>query len=59
VVRATLMTSPDSISRLLSLHAFSELDDGFRDQDRIKVRDGQPAQIRVEAFAGIGFAFIA
>jgi HlyD family secretion protein len=50
-LRAGLLTSHDSLARVLSQHAVTDLKEKLHEYDMEKVQDGQKARVRVEAFS--------
>ena len=50
-VRAALMTTPDALVRLLGQCGFAVLREHFHDKEVRVLYSGQPAQVRIDAFA--------
>lgn len=49
-LRATMMFTPDGLSRLLGQHAVPEIRDRMRDAEMRRIADGMKATIRIDAF---------
>ncbi len=49
-VSATLMAAPDALARMVSMFAFDQLRDNFKDKEQRLVYGGQSASIKVDAF---------
>src|SRR5439155_15331725 len=49
-LRATMMLTPDGLTRLLGEHAVPEIRDRMRDYEMKRVNDGMRATVRIDAF---------
>jgi HlyD family secretion protein len=49
-LRATMMFTPDGLTRLMGEHAIPEIRDRMRDYEMRRVSDGMKASIRIDAF---------
>src|SRR5205823_4980003 len=49
-VRTALFVSPEPVARLVSVYAYAEMRDSFKDKDLRLIYGGQSASIRVDAF---------
>lgn len=51
LLRAAMLTNPNAISRVISLHAVTDLKDRLHDYDFDKIQDGQKARVRIDAYS--------
>jgi multidrug efflux pump subunit AcrA (membrane-fusion protein) len=51
-LRSALLVNPDALARWVALNAFAELHEAFREQEKVKVRDGQKSLVRIDAYPG-------